>query len=209
MNMADPLEFKNNTDLISDLIQSEVAPEFLRRFPTLHELAAASLDQLVSIQGIGPSRAKAIKAAYALAVRLKKETYSRKLLDSPGSVADLLQEEAATSYQERAYLVMLDSRNRMLRLEQIATGTLDSVLIHPREVYAPALEARSASVILAHTHPSGDPTPSESDITVTRKLSRSGQILGIPLLDHVIVGRPTPNTGSYYSSMKELGYLYL
>lgn len=137
----------------------------------------------------------------------KEGEYGRALDSRVPTVAELLREEAATTTQERAYLMMLDSRNRMIRLKQITTGTLDSVLVHPREVYAPALEARSASVILAHTHPSGDPTPSESDITVTRKLSQSGKILGVPLLDHVIVGKCISPSISYYSSMKELGYL--
>ena len=205
--MEETYDDKNNTDLLSDLVQSKIGSQLNRHFPTLQELGAASIDQLVSVPGIGPSKAKAIKAAYTLAIHLKRETYSRKLLNSPESVAELLREEAAIAYQERAYLVMLDSRKRMIRLDQIAIGTLDSVLIHPREVYAPALQARSSSIILAHTHPSGDPTPSQSDIQITGKLKRGGDLLGIPLLDHVIVGRTASPSSPYYSSMKELGYL--
>lgn len=152
--MAETHGYHTNIEILSALAQSDVGPQLVNEFPTLQELGAASIDQLVCVPGIGPSKARAIKAAYTLAVRLTHETYSRKPLNSPQSVAELLREEAAISSQERAYLVMLDSRNRMIRLEQIGIGTLDSVLIHPREVYAPALQARSSSIILAHNHPS-------------------------------------------------------
>ena len=205
--MEETHEFKNNTDILSDLAQSEVGSQLARHFSTLQKLGAASIDQLISVPGIGPSRARAIKAAYTLAVRLKRETYSRKLLDSPESVAELLREEAAIANQELAYLVMLDSRNRMIRLDQIAIGTLDSVLIHPREIYAPALQARSSSIILAHTHPSGDPSPSQTDIKITKEIERAGQLLRIPLLDHIIIGYRSDAFPSGYVSLRELGYI--
>ncbi len=203
------IDYQHNTyaDLLSELVQSKYGASLGNQFPTLRDLGAASIDELASVPGIGISKARAVRAAYTLAIRLKHETYSRTTLNSPQSVAELLREKAAIATQEQAYLVMLDSRNRMIRLDNIGTGTLDSVLIHAREVYAPAIQARSSSIILAHTHPSGDSTPSESDIRVSVMLKRSGGLLGVPLLDHVIVGRSSSPSEPFYSSMKELGYL--
>ena len=96
----------------------------------------------------------------------------------------------------------------MIRVEEITNGTLDTVLVHAREVFRSAISANSSASVLAHNHPSGDPTPSEADIKVTRDLIRAGQLLKIEVLDHIVLGRATPERAKDYSSLRELGYFY-
>src|SRR5436305_750968 len=96
----------------------------------------------------------------------------------------------------------------MIRIESISQGTLDTLLVHPREVFKCAINGGAASIILAHNHPSGDPTPSEADIKVTRDLIRAGQLLKIEVLDHVIVGKANAERQRDYVSLRELGYFY-
>ena len=93
-------------------------------------------------------------------------------------------------------------------MEDATNGTLDTLLVHPREVFKKAIAANAAAIVLAHNHPSGDPTPSEADIKVTRDLIRAGQLLKIDVIDHVIIGRKTPERSKDYASLRELGYFY-
>jgi DNA repair protein RadC len=101
---------------------------------------------------------------------------------------------------------MLNTRRRLIRVEQISQGTLDTLLIHPREVFKAAIAANASAIVVAHNHPSGDPTPSEADVKVTRDLIRAGQLLKIDVLDHVIIGRATPDRPRDFVSLRELGY---
>src|SRR5204862_6543541 len=104
--------------------------------------------------------------------------------------------------------VMLNTRRRLIGVQAVSQGTLDTLLVHPREVFKPAISAGAAAIILAHNHPSGDPTPSEADIKVTRDLIRAGQLLKIEVLDHVILGRATLDRSKDFVSLRELGYFY-
>jgi DNA repair protein RadC len=107
---------------------------------------------------------------------------------------------------ETMVVIMLNTRRRILGHHLVATGTLDTILVHPREVFRAAIIMACAAVILAHNHPSGDPTPSEGDIRVTRDLIRAGQLIKIEVLDHVIIGHPAPERGKDFVSLRELGY---
>jgi len=104
--------------------------------------------------------------------------------------------------------LLLNTRRRLIRVEDISHGTLDTILVHPREVFRSAIAANAAAMVLVHNHPSGDPTPSEADIKVTRDLIRAGQLLKIEVLDHIIIGRATPDRPKDYASLRELGYFY-
>ena len=101
---------------------------------------------------------------------------------------------------------MVNTRRRLIRVEEVADGTINTLLVHPREVFKSAIAANAAAIILVHNHPSGDPTPSEADIKVTRDLIRAGQLLQIDVLDHVIIGRATAERAQDYSSLRNLGY---
>jgi DNA repair protein RadC len=123
-------------------------------------------------------------------------------------VADLLREENRFYEVEHFQVVFLNTRRRMIGMERVSQGTLDTLLVHPREVFKAAIAANAAAIILVHNHPSGDPTPSEADIRVTRDLIRAGHLLKIEVLDHIVIGRRTEGRPKDFLSMRELGYFY-
>ena len=120
----------------------------------------------------------------------------------------LLREENRLLQVETLQVILLNTRRRLIRYEAISQGSLDTLLVHAREVFKLAISANAAALVLAHNHPSGDPTPSDADIKVTRDLIRAGQLLKIEVLDHVIMGRATAERPKEYSSLRELGYFY-
>lgn len=187
----------------------EMGAQLLQKFQTLGNLARANLDELRQVKGIGRDKAIALKAAFTLAKRMADELRRESpVLDSPERVADLLRESNRFFDVENLQILLLNTRKKLIRIERISQGTLDSILVHPREVFKSAITANAAAVVLAHNHPSGDPTPSEQDIKVTRDLIRAGQLLKIDVIDHVIMGKPTEGRARDYVSLRELGYFY-
>lgn len=186
-----------------------IAQQLLVQFGTLQNLANASLDDLRKVKGIGRDKAVALKAAFTLARNMARELrHESPVLDTPERIADLLREENRPYDVEHFQAVLVNTRRRLIRVEHISQGTLDSLLVHPREVFKAAIAANAAAIVMVHNHPSGDPTPSEADIKVTRDLVRAGQLLKIDVLDHVILGRATPERPKDWISLKELGYLF-
>ena len=187
----------------------DIADRLLKKFETLHNLAKADLEELRKIKGIGRDKAIALKGAFTLATRMAREISTEaRLLDTPARIADLLREENRVYQVENFQVVMLNTRRRLIRHESISQGTLDTLLVHPREVFKSAIAAGAAAIVLVHNHPSGDPTPSESDIKVTRDLIRAGQLLKIEVLDHIILGRLTKEREHDFVSLRELGFFY-
>lgn len=206
-----------NAELVAILLRTgmkgasaiRIAEDLLQKFGTLNGLASASLQDLAQVKGVGRDKAIALKAAFTLAQRMAKEMRGETpMLDTPDSIAELLREENRFYAVETFQSVLLNSRRRLIRVEQISQGTLDTILVHPREVFRGAIAANAAALVLVHNHPSGDPTPSEADIKATRDLIRAGQLLKIELLDHVILGRATAERPKDYASLRELGYFY-
>lgn len=176
---------------------------------SLSHLAAASPRELSKVSGIGADKAASLKAAFELARRLVRETHREPpVLDTPERVADLLREEMRALEVETFHIILVNTRRRLISTERLAQGTLDTLLVHPREVFRRAIAANASALILAHNHPSGDPAPSEADIKVTRDLVRAGQLLKIEVLDHLILGRRTDQRSRDYVSLRELGYFY-
>jgi len=128
------------------------------------------------------------------------------VLDTPERVADFLREPNRLYTVETFQVLFLNTRRRLLGVANISQGTLDTILVHPREVFRTAILANAAAMVLAHNHPSGDPTPSEADIKVTRDLIRAGQLLKIEVLDHIVLGRRTNERPRDFMSLRELGY---
>ncbi len=187
----------------------DLGQNLLTRFSSLENLARASVDDLRAVKGIGRDKAIALKAAFTLARRMAAEIREEApLLDTPERVAELLREDNRMHTVENFQVIHLNSRRRLIRVDHISQGTLDTLLVHPREVFRAAIAAGAAAIVLAHNHPSGDPVPSEADIKVTRDLIRAGQLLKIEVLDHVILGRSTPDRPKDYASLRELGYFY-
>ena len=187
----------------------DLGDQLIRKFGTLENLARASLDDLRQIKGLGRDKAIALQAAFTLARRMAKQLQREApLLDTPDRIADLLREDNRLAGVETFQVVLLNTRRRLLRVEKISDGTLDTLLVHPREVFRVAITAGAAGIILVHNHPSGDPTPSEADIKVTRDLIRAGQLLKIEVLDHVILGRKSQERSKDWASLRELGYFH-
>jgi DNA repair protein RadC len=206
-----------NAELIAILLRTgmkgasavQVAEQLLQKFGTLDHLSRAGIEDLRQIKGVGRDKAIALKSAFTLARRMAAELRQESPpLDNPERVADLLREQNRAYEVEHFQTVLLNTRRRLIRVERISQGTLDTILVHPREVFKAAIAANAAALVLVHNHPSGDPTPSEADIKVTRDLIRAGQLLKIEVLDHVIIGCATSQRPKDYVSLRELGYFY-
>ena len=205
-----PLEHANNQELLSHLAGAAAADALVKHYGGLTNLAQASFDELQRLKGIGKSKAAAIKAAFLLAQRLSREAYAEApLLETPELVADLLREQNRVYTVEHLQVLFLNTRKRLIAVENISQGTLDTILVTPREVFRRAIARNAASIIVVHNHPSGDPTPSEADIKVTRDLIRAGQLLRIEVLDHVILGHRTDARPCDFVSLRQLGYFSL
>lgn len=186
-----------------------VAEQMFRQFRSLHALALATLADLRQIKGVGRDKAVTLHAAFKLAERMAKELQAEApVLETPEQIASFLREENRFYEVEHFQVVLLNTRRRLIRVEKISQGLLDTLLVHAREVFRPAILANASAIVLVHNHPSGDPTPSEADIKVTRDLIRAGQLLKIEVLDHVILGHKTAARPTGYVSLRELGYFY-
>ena len=185
----------------------QVAEQLLQKFDSLDRLSRATIDELRQVKGVGRDKAIGLKSAFTLARRMAQEIRQESpTLDTPERVAELLREANRAYEVENFQVVILNTRRKLIRIDNISQGTLDTILVHPREVFKLAITANAAAIVLVHNHPSGDPTPSEADIKVTRDLIRAGQLLKIDVLDHVILGRATQDRPKDYVSLRELGY---
>lgn len=167
--------------------------------PGLYNLA---IDEFRQVDGIGQIKAIQIKAILELSKRLAKQQAIKEFqVTSPSSLAKIYMEEMRYLRQEHFKSVYLDTKNNILGDKNITIGTINSTIVHPREVFSDAVKCSAASIIVLHNHPSGDPSPSEEDIQVTKRLLEAGKILGIDLLDHIVIG------DGKYISLKEKGFI--
>jgi DNA repair protein RadC len=155
----------------------------------LAELASMPAASLAARPGLGPARARRLLAALELGRRATRTApVTGLLVRRPEDLAGLLRDEFRGLDRERFLALYLDARHRVRALETVSTGSLNASLVHPREVFKPAIALSAAAVIVAHNHPSGDPRPSGDDLELTGRLDRCGELLGIALLDHLVVG---------------------
>lgn len=166
------------------------AQRLLSQFGSLKGIASASLEELARVRGIGLAKAAQIKAAFELTSRLEgyQESGKRETVKTPEDVIALVRSRLRGKKKEYFLALMLDTRNQLIRVAEISVGSLDSSIVHPREVFKEAVSASAASVLFAHNHPSGDPEASEDDINLTKRLAEAGEIMGIDVLDHIIIG---------------------
>jgi len=162
----------------------------LSQFGNLKRLANASVEELSQVKGIGLAKASQIKAAFELANRLEghAEAGDKPVVKTPEKVVDLVRSRLKDKKKEYFLALLLNTRNQLIKVAEISVGSLDSSIVHPREVFKEAISASAASVIFVHNHPSGDPTASEDDIKLTKRLAEVGEIMGIDILDHIILG---------------------
>ena len=198
----------SNAELLAILLRTgtkeesaiSLAHRILVQEQGLRYLADSNVEQLSAINGIGKAKAAQIKAAIELGKRLAAfEPGADKPLKCPQDVAALLMEEMRYLKKEHMKLVLLNVKCNLISVEEISVGSLNASIVHPREVFNPAIRKSSASIIMVHNHPSGDPSPSSEDVSITARIAEAGKLIGIELVDHIIIG------DGKYISMKEKG----
>ena len=203
-------EALSNAELLAILLRTgsaresavQLAARLLSRSGGLRLLPGLSLEEMEEIKGLGPAKAVQIKAALELGRRLAtlppEEAQS---ITSPQRAAAIFMEQLRYRRKEHFMILLLNTKNHVISKEEISVGSLNASIVHPREIFNIPLRKSAASVILVHNHPSGDPSPSQEDLEVTRRLVEAGNILGIAIRDHLIIG-----DGCYFS-FKEKGLL--
>lgn len=201
-------EVLSTAELLAIVLRSGIPGEnvlrlserLLIRFDNLPGLARASITELIEANGIGPAKAAEIKAALEIGRRLVASApEERPHVSSPDDAFHLLKSEMMFLEQEHLRLILLDTRNRVLRTPTIYVGSLNTSVIRVGELFRAAIRENAAAFIVAHNHPSGDPSPSPEDINVTRQIVQAGKLLDIDVLDHIVIGR------NRYVSLKQRG----
>ena len=174
----------------------------LAEFGSISEVAAASVEELSVVKGIGEAKAAQIKAAIEFGKRASLFGSSdRPTINTPQDAANLVMSDLRYLKKETLKSILVDTKARVIAVKTVSIGDLTSSIVHPREVFKDAVLASAASIIVAHNHPSGDPTPSADDVSITKRLISAGEILGIELLDHLVVG------DGNFVSLKERGLI--
>ncbi|GKU75722.1 DNA repair protein RadC [Paenibacillus sp. L3-i20] len=179
-----------------------LAGAILKQCGNLRNLMDMSMDELTAIRGIGPAKALQLRAGIELGRRITKSKLGDLVtVRRPKDAADYVMEDLRYLKKEHFVCLFLNTKNHIIARETLSMGTLNASLVHPREVFRAAIKCSSASIICAHNHPSGDPTPSPEDISLTKRLAEAGQLVGIEVLDHLVIG------DGRFVSLKEQGHL--
>ncbi|HPB81346.1 MAG TPA: DNA repair protein RadC [Spirochaetota bacterium] len=179
----------------------DLANELLVRFGGLHGLHTTGLREMSLVQGVGLTRAVRVRAALEMGRRILGEEKRVMVMDSPASVWKFIRHDIIELKREEFRVFILNNKNHLLKHSVISVGTVSEAVVHPREVFMEAIREAGSAVIIAHNHPSGVLSPSREDIAATERMKNAGEIIGIPLLDHIIVSDRS------YLSLKEEGYL--
>ena len=184
----------------------EVARQLLEKYGSLTGLSRCSVDELSKIKGVKFTKAVQLVAAFGLGDRLARERWVKQKIDSPELANELVGPEMRRLQKESLRVILLDTRYHLIRVEEVSLGSINESIAHPRDVFRPAVISSAYAVIVVHNHPSGDPSPSQTDHSLTRRLAEAAELLQIKLLDHVIIGAPSETSPGYFS-FKEAGVL--
>jgi len=193
-----PIDAITNHELIAIVLRTgshqesviDLSKRILYGYSSLKELSAATIEELMSIKGIGASKAITLLASFELGRRMNKEQFGPLIkLHSPETIFRFLKNQLELKTQEHLVALYLNSKGELIIKKTLFIGSLNSSLIHPREIFKYAVLHSAAGIIIAHNHPSGDPTPSQNDIEVTKVIFENSKMMDIELLDHIIVGR--------------------
>ncbi len=200
----------SNQELLAILLRTgvkeqsatQLASQLLSKFSHVTEMKDAVIEELTQVNGIG--KVKAIELLAAL--EFGRRVYDRQVLNlttirSPEDAADFLMSDLSSLKQEHFVVLYLNVKNQIIHRQTVFIGSLTASIVHPREIFREAVKRSTASIICAHNHPSGNPSPSPEDIEVTKRIKKAGHILGIELLDHVIIG------DEQFISLKEKGFM--
>lgn len=200
---ADSLSDASLVSLIVSEGSDEIGRAVLDGQPLPDGLWRASAEDLVLIRGVGPAGAARLLACLELARRASAwPAAERPVVSTPEDVVRLCSTQLRGLDREHFWALILSTKNRLLRMVEVSVGSLNASIVHPRELFKEAVRISAASVVVVHNHPSGDPTPSGADLQLTRRLVRAGEVLGIEVLDHVVIG-----DGGAHVSLREMGAL--
>lgn len=192
-----------DADLLSVLVGRECGPALLKSHPVPDALWRISAEDLVEVPGVGRAGAARVLACLELSRRASVwRVGSRPVVSTPEDVVKLCGAQMRGEDREHFWALALNTKNQLLRTAEVSVGSLNASIVHPRELFKDAIRVSAASLVVVHNHPSGDPTPSGADIQLTRRLVKAGEVLGIELLDHVVIG-----DGGEFSSLRDLGLM--
>jgi DNA repair protein RadC len=183
-----------------------MAKGLMKEWGTLRRLAGCSPQELAKVSGIGPAKASELKAAFEMGSRMARPEQEKLRVDRAGVIYDLLAGELQSLPYESLRVLLLDTRRGLLEEIEISRGSLNESIAHPREIFRPAIAKGAYAIAVVHNHPSGDPSPSEADRRLTRRLAEAGTLMQIPLVDHVIVGAKIGSNPPYFS-FREAGLI--
>ncbi len=195
--VAHGVQSLSDAELLAILLRSgtvtttaiDLANQLLSRFGGLRGLAGAGIEELQAVKGVGLAKSAEVRAAFELGRRVAcRPGEWQPVVRTPEEAAGLVMQEMRYFDREHFWALVLNTKNRVLAVEKISIGTLNSSSVHPRELFKNAIRKSAAALILVHNHPSGDPTPSPQDIELTRRLFEAGEIVGIKVLDHIVIG---------------------
>lgn len=203
-------EALSHTELLAILLRTgtkresavHLAGKILKECGSLRNLLDMSMSELTAIRGIGPAKAVQLRAGIELGRRIVRSGQGELVtVRKPQDAANYVMEELRYLKKEHFVCLFLNTKNHIIARETLSVGTLNASLVHPREVFRAAVKAGSASIICVHNHPSGDPMPSPEDIALTKRLVEAGELMGIEVLDHLVIG------DGRFISLKEHGYM--
>jgi len=200
---ADALSDAGLLSVLMGQASSDWASALLAEHPIPDGLWRVCAEDLVALDGIGPAAAARVLACLEMSRRATAWRSSRRpTISTPEDVVDLCAPQLRGLDREHFWALTLNTKNRLLRMVEVSVGSLNASIVHPRELFKDAVRVSAASVVIVHNHPSGDPTPSGADIQLTRRLVKAGDVLGIEVLDHVVIG-----DGGEHSSLRDLGLM--
>lgn len=203
-------EALSHTELLAILLRTgtqqesavHLAAKVLKQCGSLRNLLDMSMSELTSIRGIGPAKAIQLRAGIELGRRISRSKHGEVVtVRRPQDAAEFVMDELRYLKKEHFVCLFLNTKNHIIARETLSVGTLNASLVHPREVFRAAIKCSSASLICVHNHPSGDPMPSSEDIALTKRLMEAGELVGIEVLDHLVIG------DGRFISLKEQGYM--
>lgn len=198
----------SNAELLAIILQTgtvsesvlNLATRLLAQFQGLDGLARAGYGELCNVHGVGEAKAAQVQAAMELGKRLSAVHGPEKpAIHSPQDVANLLLSEMSLLDQEHLRVISLDTRNKIIAISEVYKGSVNTTTVRAAEIFRDAVRHNSPAIVIVHNHPSGDPTPSQEDVSITKELAEAGKLLGIEVLDHIVIGRHT------FASLKERG----
>ncbi|NCN86268.1 JAB domain-containing protein [archaeon] len=189
-------ESLSDTELLSIILRTgiinenvlELSHKLIKKYG-MKNLFSCSVEELCEIKGIGKSKAVQILTIPELVKRINLGSEKISKIKCGKDVYNLMKEKLEGKTKEYFYCLLLDSKNKIIKIENVSVGILDASIVHPREIFKSAIKSSSSSIILVHNHPSGESTPSEEDISITKKLIECGDLLGINVIDHIIIGK--------------------